>query len=69
VVLTFTTGYAYTTLALGFALSFATAALLMALVDPVVTRYRDRIRGKALHPVRRGIQHLDPCAELRPTPQ
>jgi peptidoglycan/LPS O-acetylase OafA/YrhL len=48
VILTVTTGYAYSTLAVGFALSFAIAAILMALVDPAVSRYRDRVRGRAL---------------------
>ena len=43
-----TTGYAYTTLALGVVLSFVTAAILAALVDPAVTFYRDRVRGRAL---------------------
>jgi peptidoglycan/LPS O-acetylase OafA/YrhL len=48
VILTVTTGYAYTTLALGVVLSFVTAAILAALVDPAVTFYRDRVRGRAL---------------------
>jgi hypothetical protein len=49
-VLTVTTGYAYSTLAAGVALSFMTAALLMALVDPAVTLWRDRVRGRTLQP-------------------
>jgi peptidoglycan/LPS O-acetylase OafA/YrhL len=48
VILTVTTGYAYSTLTFGFVLSFITAAVLMALVDPMVTAYRDRVRGRAL---------------------
>ena len=47
VILTATTGYSYGVLALGSALSFAMAALMMASVDPAVSRYRDRIRGTA----------------------
>jgi peptidoglycan/LPS O-acetylase OafA/YrhL len=69
VVLTFTTGYAYSTLAIGFALSLATAALMMALVDPAVTRYRDRIRGKALHPARVSAERPDFAIPLLPTPR
>jgi hypothetical protein len=48
VILTVTTEYAYSTLAVGFVLSFVTAAVLMALVDPAVTEYRDRVRGRTL---------------------
>jgi peptidoglycan/LPS O-acetylase OafA/YrhL len=48
VILTVTTEYSYSTLAVGFVLSFVTAAILMALVDPAVTAYRDRVRGRAL---------------------
>jgi hypothetical protein len=48
VILTVTTGYAYSTLAVGFVLGFVIAAILMALIDPAVTLYRDRIRGRAL---------------------
>lgn len=48
VVLTVTTGYTYGTLAIGVALSFVTAAVLMALVDPTVTRFRDLVRGSGL---------------------
>jgi peptidoglycan/LPS O-acetylase OafA/YrhL len=51
VVLTLTTGYTYSTLALGFVLSFVMAAILMAAVDPAVTLYRDQIRGGALQRV------------------
>ena len=66
VILTFTTGYSYGTLVAGFALSLATAALMMALVDPAVTRYRDRIRGAALRPNRTATQDLDLVGELQP---
>jgi peptidoglycan/LPS O-acetylase OafA/YrhL len=66
VVLTFTTGYAYSTLAMGFALSFASAAMMMALVDPAVTRYRDRIRGKALHPARTGADRIASASPPQP---
>jgi peptidoglycan/LPS O-acetylase OafA/YrhL len=48
VILTVTTGYSYSTFALSFVLSFVVAAILMALVDPVVTFYRDRVRGRTL---------------------
>jgi peptidoglycan/LPS O-acetylase OafA/YrhL len=48
VILTVTTEYAYSTLAVGFVLSFVTAGVLMALVDPAVTAYRDRVRGRTL---------------------
>jgi peptidoglycan/LPS O-acetylase OafA/YrhL len=51
VILTATMGYAYSTLAIGFLLSFATAAVLMWLVDPAVTLYRNRVRGRALREV------------------
>jgi peptidoglycan/LPS O-acetylase OafA/YrhL len=68
VVLTFTTGYTYAVLALGFGLSLATSVVMMAMVDPAVTRYRDRIRGKALVSARPAIQHLDPADDLQPAP-
>jgi peptidoglycan/LPS O-acetylase OafA/YrhL len=48
VVLTFSPVYAYTTLAAGILLSLLLAAGLMALVDPAMTRARDRVRGRAL---------------------
>ena len=48
VVLTLTTSYAYTVVAITVVLSFVTAATMMALVDPAVTRYRDRVRGRAV---------------------
>jgi peptidoglycan/LPS O-acetylase OafA/YrhL len=67
VILTLTTGYAYTTLALGIALSFGTAAILMALVDPMVTLYRDRVRGRALRPVDAGGKRSMPVSGLQPT--
>jgi peptidoglycan/LPS O-acetylase OafA/YrhL len=57
VILTLTTEYAYGTLVVGIVLSFATAATLMALVDPAVTRYRDRVRGRALRKVQVEIAH------------
>jgi peptidoglycan/LPS O-acetylase OafA/YrhL len=50
VILTVTDKYSYSILAVGFMLSFVTAAVLMVLLDPVVTLYRDRVRGKALRP-------------------
>jgi peptidoglycan/LPS O-acetylase OafA/YrhL len=50
VILTVTNEYSYSILAVGFMLSFITAAILMVLLDPVVTLYRDRVRGKALRP-------------------
>ena len=56
VVLTLTTGYAYTTVAITVVLSFITAAAMMALVDPAVTRYRDRVRGRALQRVNTRVQ-------------
>jgi peptidoglycan/LPS O-acetylase OafA/YrhL len=48
VILTLSPGYAYTTLALGILLSFMAAAAIMKLVDPVMTRYRDQVRGRTL---------------------
>jgi peptidoglycan/LPS O-acetylase OafA/YrhL len=69
VVLTFTTLYAYSTLAMGFALSLATAALMMALVDPAMNRYRDRIRGKALYPAGEGAERLDVAIAPQPIPR
>jgi peptidoglycan/LPS O-acetylase OafA/YrhL len=48
VLLTFSPVYAYTTLAAGVLLSLLLAAVLMALVDPAMTRARDRVRGRAL---------------------
>jgi peptidoglycan/LPS O-acetylase OafA/YrhL len=56
VVLTLTTGYAYTTLAITVILSLVTAAAMMALIDPAVTRYRDRVRGRALQRVSAKVQ-------------
>ena len=61
VILTLTTGYAYITLALGIALSFGTAAILMALVDPTVTLFRDRVRGSALRRVDADIKRSTPA--------
>jgi peptidoglycan/LPS O-acetylase OafA/YrhL len=61
VILTLTTGYAYITLALGIALSFGTAAILMALVDPTVTLFRDRVRGSALRRVDADIKRPTPA--------
>ena len=69
VILTVTTGYAYSTLAAGFVLSFVTAAILMRLVDPAVTRYRDKVRGRALRqaqvPLGSGAEPSAPAIELR----
>jgi peptidoglycan/LPS O-acetylase OafA/YrhL len=48
VLLTFSPIYAYTTLAAGIVLSLLLAAGMMALVDPAMTRARDRVRGRAL---------------------
>lgn len=48
VMLTFTVGYHYSTFIAGLALSFVIAATMMAVVDPAVTRYRDRVRGRSL---------------------
>jgi peptidoglycan/LPS O-acetylase OafA/YrhL len=67
VILTVTTGYAYTTLALGIVLSFITATILMALVDPVVTVCRDHVRGKALQ--RMSAEPAEPIRLLQPTRQ
>jgi peptidoglycan/LPS O-acetylase OafA/YrhL len=66
VVLTLTTGYAYTTLAMGVVLSFLTAAILMAIVDPAVTLYRDRVRGRALQ--RDGLAAARPAPATAPRP-
>jgi peptidoglycan/LPS O-acetylase OafA/YrhL len=56
VVLTLTTGYSYLTVAIAVVLSFVTAAAMMALVDPAVTRHRDRVRGRALRRVSAKVQ-------------
>ena len=73
VILTVTTGYAYSTLAAGFVLSFVTAAILMRLVDPAVTRYRDKVRGRALRqaqvPIGSGAEPSAPAIGLRPAPR
>jgi peptidoglycan/LPS O-acetylase OafA/YrhL len=55
VILTVTTGYSYGMLATGFALSFVVAAIFMVSVDPVVTFYRDRVRGRALSQPGKGV--------------
>jgi peptidoglycan/LPS O-acetylase OafA/YrhL len=68
VVLAMTTGYAYSTLAIGVALSFVTAAVLMALVDPAMTRYRDRVRGGSLQRVNAQAEGLCPGGHRRPHP-
>ncbi len=47
-ILTFTTGYSYGMFSAGIVLSVLAAAGFMALVDPVVTRYRDHVRGMSL---------------------
>jgi peptidoglycan/LPS O-acetylase OafA/YrhL len=69
VVLTLTTGYAYTTLAITVVLSFVTAIVLMALVDPAVTRYRDRVRGRALERVSARVTQPIAISVLQPTQQ
>ena len=73
VILTVTTGYAYSTLAAGFVLSFVTAAILMMLVDPAVTRYRDKVRGRALRqaqvPIGSGAEPSAPAIGLRSAPR
>ena len=60
IVLTFTVGYSYLVFAAGIALSLLMAIALTALVDPMVNRYRDRLRGGAL-------QHGDQSRPLRPS--
>jgi peptidoglycan/LPS O-acetylase OafA/YrhL len=47
-VLTFTVGYSYGMFAAGILFSLMAAIVLMALVDPAITRYRDRVRGRSL---------------------
>ncbi len=69
VILTFTTGYSYGTLALGFALSLAVAAAMMALVDPAVARYRDRVRGSSLRAAGTANPNLNFAGDLQPKPQ
>lgn len=63
-VLTFTVGYSYGVFVAAILLSLLAAVVLTALVDPIVTRYRDRVRGGALQ---RGEQprSLRPSAVLR----
>lgn len=46
--LTFTVGYSYGVFAAGLVLSFLAAAGLMSAVDPIIGRYRDRVRGGSL---------------------
>ena len=48
VVLTFTTGYSYGVFVAGMGLSLMTAVAMMALIDPLVVLYRDRVRGRAV---------------------
>ena len=61
VVLTFTTGYSYWVLAAGILLSLLTAMIFVALVDPLVTRFRDRVRGRSLDQDQSAFQ--DPAAD------
>ena len=61
VILTVSTEYTYGTLAVGFVLSFVAAAILMMLVDPAVSLYRDRVRGRALRQADgRGGSRIEP---------
>ncbi|WP_428535069.1 acyltransferase family protein [Rhodopila sp.] len=46
--LTFTVGYSYAVFVTGILLSLLVAMALTSLVDPMVTRYRDKVRGGAL---------------------
>ena len=59
--LTFTVGYSYAVFVIGILLSLLVAMALTTLVDPILSRYRDKIRGGALRagkPVRYAlIQH------------
>lgn len=48
VLVTLIPSYSYSLFATGIVLSFAVAGVLMALVDPVVTFYRDLVRGRSL---------------------
>ena len=50
VLLTFTIGYSYAVFVTGILLSLLVAMALTNLVDPIVTRYRDKVRGGALSP-------------------
>ncbi len=59
IVLTFTVGYSYGVFVGGILLSLLVAIALTALVDPVVNRYRDKVRGSAL-------QHSGLPRSLRP---
>ncbi len=47
-VLTMTTGYSYGIFTAGILISLITAIALTVLVDPLVNRYRDRVRGRVL---------------------
>jgi len=64
IVLTFTVGYSYGVFVGGILLSLLVAIALTALIDPIVTRYRDKVRGSALQ---KGDQppSLRPSAVLR----
>ncbi len=48
VILTFTTGYSYSMFCVGILLSLLVAGILMAVVEPAVTKYRDYVRGRSL---------------------
>ena len=48
VILTFTTGYSYGVFAAGMGVSLVIAVAMMALLDPMVALYRDRVRGQAI---------------------
>lgn len=62
VLLTFTTGYSYRVFGAGLVLSLVVAILLAAVVDPVVNRYRDQVRGRRLGTV------LPPAGARKPQP-
>jgi peptidoglycan/LPS O-acetylase OafA/YrhL len=47
-VLTFTTGYSYAVMIGCMAASLALSALLAAIIDPIVARYRNHVRGLAI---------------------
>lgn len=50
VLLTLTTGYSYLTFAAGLLASFGVAMALAAVIDPIVTHWRDRVRGRQVVP-------------------
>jgi peptidoglycan/LPS O-acetylase OafA/YrhL len=58
IILTFTVGYSYFAFVGGIVLSLAVAVAATALIDPLVNRYRDLVRGGALQRQRADVQAM-----------